>query len=107
VAFMTLTSGRMIPTMVLLGSRVPKMLRARFLAVNTAVSDAASGLGTWLGGALLSTQTGGALVGFDRLGWVAVAVTLSALVVLWRLSLAPKVETEARSTTEAEYGSSA
>jgi predicted MFS family arabinose efflux permease len=81
-AFMVLSSGRVIPTVVLVTSRVAPAQRARYLAVNTAISEGASGLGAWSGGWLLATAPNGALVGFDRLASVAVAVTLAALVVL-------------------------
>jgi predicted MFS family arabinose efflux permease len=82
VLFMTLTSGRMIPTMVLLTSRVVPGLRARYLAVNTAVSDAASGSGAWLAGSLLTTLPNGRLLGFDRVGLLALCVSAAALLLL-------------------------
>lgn len=82
ILFMTLTSGRMIPTMALLSSRVPGPLRARYLAVNTAVSDGASGAAAWLSGMLLTTTPSGHLLGFDRVGLLAVGVSVLALGVL-------------------------
>jgi MFS transporter, DHA1 family, inner membrane transport protein len=88
VLFMTLTSGRMIPTMVLLTSRVPPRLRSRYLAVNTAISDGASGLGAWLAASLLTTSADGRLIGFGRVGILAVAVSLLALGVLGSLQRA-------------------
>lgn len=92
VLFMTLTSGRMIPTMVLLTSRVAPELRARYLAVNTAVSDAASGSAAWLAGSLLTTLPSGRLLGFDKLGLLAVGVSASALLVLGLLQRSAKSE---------------
>lgn len=85
VLFMTLTSGRMIPTMVLVSSRVPGRLRGRYLAMNTAASDAAAGLATWLGGMLVTRQADGALRGFERSGVLAVMTSAVALLVLWRI----------------------
>jgi predicted MFS family arabinose efflux permease len=85
VLFMTLTSGRMIPTMALLTSRAPGPLRARYLAVNTAVSDGASGAAAWLSAHLLTTSPSGHLLGFDRVGVLAVGVSLSALALLLAL----------------------
>ena len=82
VLFMTITSGRMIPTMALLTSQVPAPLRARYLAVNTAISDAASGAASWLSATMLTTTAGGRLLGFDRVGMLAVFVSLLALGVL-------------------------
>jgi MFS transporter, DHA1 family, inner membrane transport protein len=81
-AFMVFSSGRVIPTVVLVTSRVAPAQRARYLAVNSAISEGASGLGAWSGGWLLATAPNGALVGFEQLASVAVAVTVAALVVL-------------------------
>lgn len=111
VLFMTLTSGRMIPTMVLLTSRVAPELRARYLAVNTAVSDAASGFAAWLAGSLLTTLPGGRLLGFDRLGQLAVCVSTAALCLLALLVRATKHESggggePALPTTSLSEGSS-
>lgn len=85
VLFMTLTSGRIIPTIALITSRVPPALRGRFMAVNTATSDGASGLAAWTSGLLITSSSEGALIGFDKMGWMAVGVTLVALSVLWLL----------------------
>lgn len=82
ILFMTLTSGRMIPTVVLINGRVPPAWRTRFMAVNTAAGDAASGLATWVSGSLLTNEAGGRFVGFERSGWLAVCVTVAALGVL-------------------------
>ncbi len=83
VLFMGLTSGRAIPTMALVASRVPPALRGRYLAVNMAASDGASGLGAWMSGLLITVAPGGALEGLDSVGWLAVGVTGGALVTLW------------------------
>jgi len=89
VLFMIFTSGRVIPTMLLVSARVPAHARGRFLAVNTAATDAASGLATWLSGALLGTAPGGALLGFGRVGALAVLAAMLALLVLWRIAQRP------------------
>jgi DHA1 family inner membrane transport protein len=86
VAFMTLTSSRMIPTLVLVTSKVSAAQRARFLAVNAAISEAGSGLAAWSGGAVLTTTSLGALHGLERLGLIAASVTAAALVVLAALA---------------------
>ncbi|MCY1074394.1 myxochelin export MFS transporter MxcK [Archangium lansingense] len=83
VLFMGLTSGRAIPTMALVASRVPPALRGRYLAMNMAASDGASGLGAWVSGLLITVAPDGALVGFGFVGWIAVGVTGCALFTLW------------------------
>ncbi|WP_170115587.1 myxochelin export MFS transporter MxcK [Melittangium boletus] len=86
VLFMGLTSGRAIPTMALVASRVPPALRGRYLAVNMAASDAASGLAAWASGLLIAVAPDGALEGFGFVGWIAVSVTGCALFILWMFS---------------------
>ena len=81
--FMALTSSRSIPTLALLSARVPQQLRGRYLAVNMAASDGASGLAAWVGGQWLTQTSDGALRGFGHLGWSAVAVSALALWVFW------------------------
>ncbi|MFP2908570.1 myxochelin export MFS transporter MxcK [Pyxidicoccus sp. 3LFB2] len=83
VVFMALTSTRSIPTIALVTARVPPALRGRYLAVNMAASDAASGLSAWTSGLLIATSPQGALVGFGEVGWMAVGVTALSLCILW------------------------
>lgn len=83
VVFMTITSGRMIPTTVLITARVPAALRGRYLAVNTAASDLAAGLATWIGGGLVTRTNDGRLLGFERAGLAAVTLSVLALTLLW------------------------
>ena len=86
VLFMGLTSSRVIPTVALVASRVPPALRGRYLAVNMAASDGASGLAAWASGLLIAEGPGGALVGLGLVGWLAVGVTAATTGVLWRFS---------------------
>ncbi|MCP3144853.1 myxochelin export MFS transporter MxcK [Pyxidicoccus xibeiensis] len=83
VVFMALTSTRAIPAIALISAKVPPALRGRFMAVNMAASDAASGLSAWVSGLMLATAPGGALIGFGAAGWLAVAVTTLSLSILW------------------------
>lgn len=83
IVFMATTSSRAIPTIALVTSRVPPALRGRYLAVNMAASDAASGLSAWASGLWMATAPHGALVGFGQVGWMAVGVTAFALFILW------------------------
>jgi MFS transporter, DHA1 family, inner membrane transport protein len=99
-AFMTLTSGRMIPTLALITERVPPSLRGRFMAVNTAVTDVASGVASAAGGFLLTTQQGGALSGFGQVGVLACGVSLLTLGVLALHLRARDGERAARSAAE-------
>ncbi|WP_342374001.1 myxochelin export MFS transporter MxcK [Myxococcus stipitatus] len=86
VMFMAVTSTRAIPTLALVSARVPPALRGRFLAVNMAASDGASGLSAWVSGLLITTAPDGSLRGFGHVGWMAVAVTALSLCLLWTFS---------------------
>jgi MFS transporter, DHA1 family, inner membrane transport protein len=86
VLFMGLTSSRVIPTVALVASRVPPALRGRYLAVNMAASDGASGLAAWVSGLLIAEGPQGALVGLGFVGWLAVGVTAASTCLLWRFS---------------------
>ncbi|NMO18692.1 myxochelin export MFS transporter MxcK [Pyxidicoccus fallax] len=85
MVFMALTSSRSIPTIALITTRVPPMLRGRYMAVNMAASDAASGLSAWASGLMIATAPEGALVGFGHVGWIAVGVSTLSLGILWTL----------------------
>ncbi|WP_268870490.1 MFS transporter [Methylocaldum szegediense] len=94
--FMVLTSTRAIPASAWLISRVPPPLRGRYMAINTASTDAASGLAAWSAGLITSIDATGALQHFERAGWLAAGVTLLTLGLLGWLHLrsAPKLATE-------------
>ncbi len=77
---MIANSGRFIPLQALM-TTVPKPAeRGAFLSVNSAVQSLGVGLGAWLGGALLSSGPGGAILGYGTNGWVAAGVTMLAVV---------------------------
>ncbi len=83
VLFMSVTSTRPIPTIALISARVPPPLRGRYMAMNMAASDGASGIAASASGLLLATAPGGELVGFGLAGWLAVSVTTVSLLLLW------------------------
>jgi predicted MFS family arabinose efflux permease len=95
VLFMTLTSGRIIPTMTLVTEHVAPRLRGRYMAVNTAAADGASGLAAWTSGLLLAEGSDGRLLGFERSGLLAVLVTALALCVLWLFARSGTPEADA------------
>jgi predicted MFS family arabinose efflux permease len=79
--FMISMTGRMIPMQALLTTVPDPSRRGAFLSTNSALQSVGSGCGAWLGGLLLSTGAGGAIVGYGNNGWVAVA--LVAFAWLW------------------------
>ncbi|MEI8571582.1 MFS transporter [Methylomonas sp. WH-1] len=81
VLFMALTSTRSIPASVWLIGRVPPPLRGRYMAVNTASTEAASGLAAGCAG-WMTGGDGAVLQHFDRVGWLAAGVTCVSLCLL-------------------------
>ncbi|MCQ8119979.1 MFS transporter [Methylomonas rosea] len=85
VLFMVLTSTRAIPASVWLIGRVPPPLRGRYMTVNTASTEAASGLAAWCAG-LMTGGNGALLHHFERVGWLAAGVTFLSLGLLAALN---------------------
>lgn len=84
--FMVLLSGRLIAAMALITGSVAPETRGAFMSVNSAVQQLAAGLAASGAGLLVATDAAGALYGFPRLGFVAVAATLVSLPLVRRLA---------------------
>ena len=91
VVFMVLTSSRAIPAIAFLINRVPPPLRGRYMAINMACGDAASGLAAATAGLVVGAQPE-AFESFGVIGWIAAGVTLVTLALLWRLQAPRRVE---------------
>lgn len=83
--FMVLVSGRMIPMQALLSTLPPATERGAFLSVNSAVQSLGTGVGAWIGGLLLSSDTHGHIVGYGMVGWLAAAIALCAVIWVGRI----------------------
>ncbi len=90
VFFVTM-SGRFTPTMAMISNAVEPRYRGGFMSVNSAVQQAASGLGNVIAGALITREVStGRLVGYPKVGWLAVGAFALTVVLAWRLrSAAP------------------
>lgn len=74
--FFTFASGRFIPAQAILSLAVPSQRRGSFMSLTSCTRDLTSGITSSLGGWLVTKSPGGQLVGFDKLGWLAVAMGL-------------------------------
>ena len=74
--FMVSMSGRFIPIQALMTMVPDAPKRGAFLSVNMAIQQLGAGLGAWFGGMLLSTGSGGEILGYATNGWIATALTL-------------------------------
>jgi predicted MFS family arabinose efflux permease len=87
VVFFTFVPGRMVPAMAIVTSAVQPRLRGTFLSMNGAIQQLASGGASYLGGAMLSADAAGHIVGYGRVGILAIAVTLVAMAFVGRIEM--------------------
>jgi predicted MFS family arabinose efflux permease len=79
-SFFVFASGRFIPAQAISSLAVPPRRRGAFMSLNSCARDVMAGVTATVGGWLVGTRPDGTLVGYDRLGWIAV---LAALISLW------------------------
>jgi len=77
--FFILVSGRFIPAMAIITSSAQPHLRGTFMSLNATMQSFAMGLATTLGGFIITQDSAGMVVGYERVGYVAVAANLVAI----------------------------
>jgi predicted MFS family arabinose efflux permease len=97
VWFMTAMSARNIPMQALLTTIPAPHQRGAFLSVNSAIQQLGTGLGAWLGGQWLVTDSAGHIARYGLNGWLAagLAVFASFWVLRLRAPVAPAAATAA------------
>jgi hypothetical protein len=83
--FMMAMTGRFAPAMAMVTNSVEARYRGGFLSVNSALQQAAGGIANLVAGLLVTTGAGGRLVGYGRVGWLAVGCFTGAVVLAARL----------------------
>jgi predicted MFS family arabinose efflux permease len=84
-AFMVISTFRFVP-MSALASRVPSLReRARFMSLQSTVQHGGSSIGAMVSSAMLGTDSHGALIDMDHVGWLAVGLTVLLPFVLYAL----------------------
>jgi predicted MFS family arabinose efflux permease len=84
--FFILVPGRMVPAMAIMTSAMQPRLRGTFLSLNGAVQNLFSGIAAYLGG-LMITMESGRLVGYGNVGLLAMGATLLAILFVGRVRL--------------------
>ncbi|WP_426191965.1 MFS transporter [Massilia sp. DWR3-1-1] len=87
VLFMTAMSARNIPMQAMLTTIPAPAQRGAFLSVNSAIQQLGTGLGAWIGGQFLSTDSAGHITGYGVNGFVAAGLAVFAS--FWVLRLRP------------------
>ena len=77
--FFMLASGRFIPSQATISMAVPPARRGAYMSLVACSRDLASGLTTGLGSMVVAEGAGGVLLGYDRLGLLAIAVSIASL----------------------------
>ncbi len=94
-ALMVCNVGRMIAAMAMVTSSVEPSRRGGFLSANSSVQHIASGLGAYLGGAIIRQSANGKLEHFGAVGWIAATATLASLWLAGRVRISEQTPTSA------------
>lgn len=81
-------AGRFGPASTLVANAVEPRFRGGFMSLNSAVQQGASALANLVGGALISRDAAGHLLGYGRVGWLASGAFLLTLLLAHRLRAA-------------------
>ena len=87
VIFMVFVSGRFVPAMALVISSVQPQLRGGFMSINSAIQQLGLGAASLLAGSIIGRTAGGELTHFWLVGLIAVAATLLAIALAWKVKL--------------------
>jgi MFS transporter, DHA1 family, inner membrane transport protein len=91
--FMLSNAGRMTAALAMITGSVDRRRRGGFMSANSAVQHLSSGLGAYIGGQIITRTTEGVIHSFEKVGYIAVALTLLSLWVAGRVR--PAVEPDA------------
>ena len=86
--FMVTMSGRFAPAMAMVTNAVDARYRGGFMSVNSALQQAASGLGSVLAGMFVTSGPGGRLLGYPSLGLLSVGFFVVTVICAARLRAA-------------------
>ena len=85
-AFFVIVYGRWIPALALLSEWPSARRRGGFMMVNGVVTQLSMGVGALAAGAMIAFDEAGRVSGFERVGDMAIIVTLLAMVIAWLLA---------------------
>ncbi len=79
--FFMFASGRFVPGQAVISLAVPAARRGAYMSLVACARDLASGITAAIGGVVVTEGTDGSLQHFDRLGWLAIAVSVASLLI--------------------------
>ncbi len=77
--FFTFASGRFVPGQAVISMAVPSARRGAYMSLVACSRDLASGLTAVIGGMVVKETADGRLLNFDKLGWLAIGVSIVSL----------------------------
>jgi MFS transporter, DHA1 family, inner membrane transport protein len=83
--FFMIASGRFIPSQATISMAVPSARRGAFMSLVACTRDLSAGITTAMGGVVVVEAADGALLHYDRLGLLAIGVSLASLWVFRRV----------------------
>lgn len=95
-------SGRFGPATTLVANSVAPRFRGGFMSLNSAVQQGASAAANLLGGVLITRDSAGHLLGYGRVGWLAVGGFVLTLLLAYRLRAAAPHAARNRPASAAE-----
>ena len=84
--FFVIVYGRWIPALALLSEWPSASQRGGFMMVNGVVTQLSMGVGALAAGAMIAFDEAGRVSGFERVGDMAIVVTVLAMVIAWLLA---------------------
>lgn len=85
--FFVTSNGRMVPAAALITGTAKAENRGSFLSFNSAVQQLSSGLASFLGGLILVEGTGGKLLNFEVIGYIAIVISLLCIPLIRRIKV--------------------
>jgi len=83
--FFILVPGRMVPAMAIVTSAAQPRLRGTFLSITGATQQLAAGVASYVGGLVIAQDAAGRIVGYNLVGYLAVAIALLAIALASRI----------------------
>lgn len=83
--FFILVSGRMIPAMAIVTSAAQPKLRGTFMSLNATMQSFAMGLATSLSGFIITQNSAGQIVGYEKVGYIAMTANVLAIMFVARI----------------------
>jgi predicted MFS family arabinose efflux permease len=80
----------MIPAMAIITSAAQPKLRGTFMSLNSAMQQLASGLAAMLAGLITTQSATGQLIGYDKVGYVAITANVLAIAFVARITMHQK-----------------